>query len=69
MRGQHPLVQPDLGALEHGPDRHRELLAAVGAEPQARPGGLAFDAMGVIDAAAMRANRCSVVGAKSRSMG
>lgn len=56
MRAENPLVQADLGALEHGADRHGKLLAAVVALVQASAVLLATKGGSVLRMA-MRANR------------
>src|SRR3546814_472104 len=57
MDGQQPLVQRHLGALKDGADGDGELLAAGTAEPQTGPRALALDAAGIVDHAAVRADR------------
>src|SRR4051812_44784713 len=54
-----PLGQRQLGTLEYGFDRDRELLAAFGALVEASAVGLALQRLdlGLIDVAAMGANR------------
>ena len=54
---QKPLVERNLGTLEHRPDRRRELLAASVALIQARAGALALQFRGFVHDAAMRADR------------
>ena len=54
---EQPLMEWNLGTLEQRADRHGELLAAVGTEPQAGTRRLALDAMRGIDDAAVRTDR------------
>ena len=57
MDGLQPDVKADLGALEHGADRHGELFAAVFALPQAGTMGFAVQLVMILGrAAAMRAD-------------